>query len=185
MRNRLIKCVFFAVVASLCVSIATATPLSLASGWSYQVQYMGEGDVFSTQYTATTSGAIVLTAWGAVSDRFNIFVDGTFALSSSVVPDWNDLGMADAIPTTDFDTFDQVGLSGLYSTAKFLVKKGDVIAIQLSHLAPDDGSIYSDGTFGAMAIRATPEPVTFGLTGLALLALGGFWRRRTASKEQQ
>jgi hypothetical protein len=181
----LIKFVFFAVVASLCVSVATATPLSPSSTWSYQVQYMGVGGFFSTQYTATQSETIVLTAWGAVSDEFNIFVNGVFALSSSVVPDWNDLGMAGAVPVTDFDTFDQVALSGLYSGAKLLVNKGDLIAIQLSHLAPDDGSIYSDGAFGAMAIRGTPEPVTFGLTGLALLALGGFWRRRTASKEQQ
>ena len=149
---------------------------------------MAVGNNFSTSYTASAPETILLTAWGPVSDQFNIFVNGVDVLSSSVVPDWDSLGLPGAVPSTDFADFYQVYASGLYSTAAFKVNQGDVITIQLSHLPANDpayGNVFSDGTFGSMAIRSTPEPVTFGFMGVGLLALGGFYRRRlTLSKEQ-
>lgn len=141
---------------------------------------MGVGATFDTTYTATSSEQVLLTAWGTVSDQFNIYVNGIERLSSTVVPNWDALGWGSAIDT-DFADYTAVYTSGLFSTADFFVGKGDVIWIQVSSLAPDDGSVYSDGTFGAVAIEAlnTPEPATFGFMAVALLALGGLLLRRT------
>jgi hypothetical protein len=184
----LIRYAFFGVAASLCVSAASALPLATGSGWQYQIQYMEPGDNFDSSYTASSAETVFLTAWGPVSDQFNIIVNGVNVLSSSVVPDWDTLGLPGAVPTTDFATFDQVFASGLYSTAVFTVHKGDVISIQLSHLPADDpafGDVFSGGDFGSVALEATPEPVTFGFMGMGVLALSGLsWRRRTLSKEQ-
>lgn len=187
MTSKLIKYVFTVVIALAFVPAAMAIPLSPNSTWANQIQYMEEGDTFSSTYTATTDEQVSLTAWGAVSDQFKISVSGLygdFSLNSSVVPDWNALGMTSAVPDTDFADFNAVFASGLYSTASFWVHKGDIISIQLTHLALDDGSIYSDGDFGAVALESTPEPVTFALAGLALAALGFCRRRRLPSKEQ-
>ena len=189
MTSKLIRYTFFVVIASLlCVSVASATPLAKGTGWQYQVEYMVPGNSFSTSYTASIEETVLLTAWGPVSDQFNIFVDGVDVLSSSVVSDWDTLGLPGAVPSTDFATFDQVYASGLYSTAEFEVNKGDVISIQLSHLPANDpsyGNIFGGGTFGSVALEAVPEPVTFGFMGVSLLALGSLSRRRrTLSKEQ-
>jgi hypothetical protein len=180
---------FFVVIASvLCVSVASATPLAKGTGWQYQIEYMVPGNSFATSYTASIGETVLLTAWGPVSDQFNIFVNGVEALSSSVVSDWDTLGLPGADQSASFATFDQVYASGLYSTAFFKVNKGDVISIQVSHLPANDpafGNIFGGGTFGSVALEAVPEPVTFGFMGVALLSLGSFsWRRRKLSKEQ-
>lgn len=189
MTSKLIKYALFVVAAPLlCVSVASATTLTKAIGWQYQVEYMVPGNTFATSYTASIAETVRLTAWGPVSDQFNIFVNGVEALSSSVVSDWDTLGLAGADQSANFATFDQVYWSGLYSTAAFKVNKGDVISIQVSHLPANDpayGNIFGGGTFGSVALEAVPEPVTFGFMGMGLLALGSFsWRRRKLSKEQ-
>ena len=170
-------------IAPLCASAATLAP---SSTWVYQAQYMDVGDMFSTTYTATANEYLSVTAWNAVSDRFGIYINGTLQLNSSVVPDWDVLGMSSAVPDQTFNNFDQVYFSGLYSTAAFDVLKGDVIWIQLTHLAPNDGAIYGDGTFGTVAIEgAVPEPATLGLAGLALLGIGLTGRRRAAKSRKK
>src|ERR1019366_733754 len=133
---------------------------------------------FSTTYTATANEYVEVTAWNAVSDQFGIYINGTLQLNSSVVPDWDALGMLSAVPDQTFNSFDEVFYSGLYSTATFDVQKGDVIWLQLTHLAPDDGAIYADGTVGTVAIEALPEPSTLVLAGLALIGIALFGRRR-------
>jgi hypothetical protein len=163
---------------------ASAGPLTVGTGWSYQSQYMAEGDMFASTYTATANETVVLTAWNAVSDQFGIYINGTLQLNSSVVPDWDVLGWSSAIPIQTFNNFDEVLLSGLYSNARFDVTNGDVISIRLTHLAPDDGAIYADGTFGTLAIEGVPEPGTFALLGLALLGIGLISRRRGANSRQ-
>ena len=177
---KLFRFSFLLAVVPLCASAATL-PLAPTSTWAYQAQYMGEGDLFSSTYTATANEYVTVTAWNAVSDQFGIYVDGTLTLHSSVVPDWNALGMLSAVPDQTFSGFDAVFFSGLYSTATFNVQKGDVIWLQLTHLAPDDGAIYADGTFGTVAIDAAlPEPSTLVLAGLALIGIAFFGRRRAA-----
>jgi PEP-CTERM motif len=180
------------VIASLSVSVATAVPIGPGYNWVEpgQAQTMGAGDFFSTQYTAARSENIILTAWGPVSDEFEIWINGVDRLSSTDVPDWTDLNMPNSIPDIDYQNWQQylgqAYVSGLYSTASFSVNKGDVIKIQLTH-TPAADDVYYSGTLidvGYVALKATPEPATFGLAGLALLALGGINRRRAASKER-
>ena len=172
---KLFRFSFLLAVVPLCASAATLAPNST---WAYQAQFMGEGDMFSSTYTATATESVMVTAWNAVSDQFGIYINGTLQLHSSVVPDWDALGMLSAVPDQTFNSFDQVFFSGLYSTATFDVQKGDVIWLQLTHLAPDDGAIYADGTVGTVAIEALPEPSTLVLAGLALIGIALFGRRR-------
>jgi oligoxyloglucan reducing-end-specific cellobiohydrolase len=180
---KLFRFSFLLAVVPLCASAGTLAPTST---WAYQAQFMEEGDLFDSTYTATANEYVSVTAWNAVSDQFGIYINGTLQLNSSVVPDWDALGMLSAVPDQTFNSFDEVFFSGLYSTATFDVQKGDVIWIQLTHLAPDDGVIYSDGDFGTVAIEgAVPEPATLGLAGLALLGIGLVGRRRSANSRKK
>src|ERR1035438_6213588 len=129
LRMKLFRFSFLLAVVPLCASAATLAPTST---WAYQAQFMGEGDFFSSTYTATVNEFVTVTAWNAVSDQFGIYIDGTLQLHSSVVPDWDALGMLSAVPDQTFNSFDAVFNSGLYSTATFDVQKGDVIWIQLT-----------------------------------------------------
>src|ERR1035437_34655 len=180
---KLFRYLFLLSSVALCAFAGTLAP---NTGWSYQSQYMEVGDMFSTSYTANSDEHVYLTAWYALSDQFGIYINGTLQLNSSAVPDWDALSMLSAVPTQTFNSFDEVFLSGLYSTATFDVTKGDVISIQLTHLAPDDGVIYTDGDFGTVAIDSTaPEPATLGLAGLALLAIGLVSRRRGPNSRKE
>ena len=52
---KLFRFSFLLAVVPLCASAATL-PLAPTSTWAYQAQYMGEGDLFSSTYTATANG---------------------------------------------------------------------------------------------------------------------------------
>jgi hypothetical protein len=174
------KSIKFAVAGALLAAsgVSMADPIAVDGGWygfcfdggtgnpaTNGCQNLAVGTAGNTfTFTLSGNGLLKVTDAFILGDRFDVWVDGSLAFTTSVAG----IGAGEADPDAAYN-------SGYYSTGSFLLAAG-------SHQVDIFTNVTPGGTGGAyMEVESrggnVPEPDALALTGLALAALA--WSRRS------
>ena len=151
--------------------------LPLDGSWTVLDEVMSPGDFFpSNPWSYTSPGAVVFTITDlyVVSDQFEVYVDGGYLATTPAVLDWPAYTIDPFDPLYWYSDPDLALASGYYSSGVYVLPAGaHDVTIRDIHIPPTvTGEPFGDGT---VAFKATPEPASLALLGLAGLVI---FRRR-------
>jgi hypothetical protein len=152
--------------------LASAATLPFNTWETEPFTLMNSGDFFPDVFVASGSGTVLFTGYYVTGDYYDIYDDGTLALTTvQVLPANVDYG--DELPSLYADPASAYA-SGLFSTGSIQVQGGDQITI--ADLDPPGGI----GEVG-LELVPVPEPETFAMAAAGLLTLAAMLRRRRSS----
>jgi hypothetical protein len=137
---------------------------------------MAEGAFFTGTYTWNSSLPVkfTITDWAVVTDRFEIYDSSILKTTTPLLPDWDELGLADPLTSPPWTVYPEVALTdGRFSHAVINFAPGaHSITIKDIRIPPMSagGLPFIDGTVAFKAV-VVPEPTTICLLGLGGLAL--------------
>ncbi len=166
-----------AILCSIGSQFTQAAPIDLIVGNSWQTwdEEISAGDFFSVEFKLNTSATVQITDYFVLTDRFEIFVNGSSIGQSTLKPDWVGIGSPDPFsPPFEFDPTAAFE-GGLFSSFVFNALAGDVITLKALFIPPFEvgGEPFPDSGFAIRAISGgnegqVPEPATVGMMAVGL-----------------
>ncbi len=172
--KRVWKRVLMVAACGFCAAFTVmAGPVTLPlSTWvSEPFTLMPPGGFFPHAYIASAPGSVLLTGYYVTGDYYQVYVNGSLALTTSQVTPI-DVDYGDGTPPLYADPASAYR-SGLFSTGMVTVNTGDVITV---------ADLYPPSGIGEVAVQqVTPEPATMLLLGGGLFGVLAWRRLRSAT----
>jgi len=160
-------------------------PMPLDGTWVIIDEVMNVGDFFTAEYTWDSPYKVefTITDLYVVSDRFEVYDNAALVLTTPIVPDWNEIPVADAFTSPPYTTDPDIALaSGAYSSGVVVFDPGaHAITIRDIHIPPTaiGAGPFPDGTVAFKAVEVVPAPGAILLGSIGAGLVGWLRRRRT------
>jgi len=160
-------------------------PMPLDGTWVTIDEVMNVGDFFTAEYTWNSPYKVefTITDLYVVSDRFEVYDNAALVLTTPIVPDWNEIPVADAFTSPPYTTDPDIALaSGAYSSGVVVFDPGahaiTIRDIHIPSIAVGAGP-FPDGTVAFKAVEVVPAPGAILLGSIGVGVVGWLRRRRT------